>query len=181
MPRVLCLLLVLALAACSAAADAPRLDIAAARLERRGDGLWLVADCRWQPSAAMLDGLDHGVALTLDVDVAARAPGWLGAWRPTTARRHRLELRYFPLTRQYQWRDVARGPLRSFAVRSAALSSLERLELPLDIPARDTATRWTLRVGLDTEALPGALRLPALVRPEWRQPPAVLRWTGRAG
>jgi len=169
------------LAACGRAQDAPRLSIAAAHVERRSDALWLVADCRWEPSAAMLEGLDHGIALTLDMKVSARDASPLGWVNPRAASEHRRELRYFPLTRQYQWRDTARGSLRSYALRSAALSALERLELPLpaDFPA--DAPQLDLRIRLDTDALPGALHVPALVQTAWRQRPVDFVWRGRPG
>jgi hypothetical protein len=174
-------LALLGLAACGRAEDAPRLSIASAHVEPRGDALWLVADCRWEPSAAMLEGLDHGIALTLDVKVSARNASSLGWISPLATSQHHLELRYFPLTRQYQWRDPARGGLRSYALRSTALSALERLELPLpsDFPA--DAPQLGLRIRLDTDALPGALHVPALVQTAWRQRPADFVWTGRPG
>ena len=170
-----------ALGACARGEDAPQLRIDAARLEHRADGPWLVANVNWTPSAEMLEGLDHGIALTLDVDVAALSSVPLAWLHPQARSTHRLELSYSPLTRQYQWRGLARGGLRSYALRSAALSALERMEVPLqkDFPA--DAPQLLLEVDLDTDALPGALRLPALVRGPWRQPSARFAWPGQAG
>jgi hypothetical protein len=129
----------------------------------------------------MLEGLDHGIALTLEVRVSAQGTPHLGWARTQAESTHRLELRYFPLTRQYQWRDAQRGSVRSYALRSAALSALERMEVPLGADFPTDAAQFTLRVDLDTAALPGALRLPALVRTEWRQGAAEYTWPGRAG
>lgn len=129
----------------------------------------------------MLDALDHGIALTLRLRLAAEGSGWLGWHVIVDARERRVELRYFPLTRQYQWRDLDGGSVRSFDVRASALAALERLELPLPIWYDTGAVRYRLVIELDTDALPGALRLPALVREAWRQPRAELTWPARAG
>lgn len=174
-------LLAAVVAGCGTRASAPRLDIAAARIERRGDGVWLSAGCTWRPSAAMLDALDHGIALTLRLRLVAEAPARLGWHADIHASERRVELRYFPLTRQYQWRDLDQGTLRSFDVRASALAAIERLELPLPGWSDVGAERYRLAVDLDTDALPGALRLPALVREGWRQSRAELTWPARAG
>lgn len=158
----------------------PQLEIAAARVEQRVDGVWLVADCAWRPSATMLDALDHGIALTLKLRVIAEASPRFGWHAGLGVSERRIELRYFPLTRQYQWRDLDRGTLRSFDVRASAFAALEKLEFPLTDWNDADAARYRLVVELDTDALPGALRLPALVRGDWRQPRAERTWPVRA-
>jgi len=172
-PRLLLVLAMLLLGACGKAADAPRLRIAGAQFEQRGDGRWLVADCRWQPSEAMIEALEHGIALTLAVRVETPSVHWYA--RPARTSEQHVELRYFPLTRTYQWRHREDGSVRSYAVRSSALSALERLELPLgaDFGVED---RGALRIALDTAALPGALQLPTLLQSQWRQPRASFTW-----
>lgn len=179
MLRSALILAALLLSACGNGEDAPHLRIAAAQFEQRGDGRWLVADCRWEPSDAMIEALEHGIALTLAVQVETPAAHWYGGG--ARASEQHMELRYFPLTRTYQWRHREGGSVRSYAVRSSALSALERLELPLgnDFGSDD---RGALRVALDTTALPGALQLPTLLQREWRQPRAHFIWPaqGRA-
>jgi hypothetical protein len=167
----------LALAACAATATAPL------RIRDAGvsDGV-LAARLAWQPSAEVLDALDNGILLDFVVDLRALGPSRLG-WRSTLAqtRRH-IELRYFPLSRRYQLRDLDRGETRSFAARSLLLAALEdlRLRLPDDWPAQ--ASAYALSVALDRDRLPGALRLPALLRADWRVNSGEYRWqTSGAG
>lgn len=153
------------LAACSTASDDARLRIRSADI---GQGV-LTARLQWQPSGAVLDALEHGIALDFVVDVRAYATRRFG-WNSTLARaRRHLELRYFPLSRRYQLRDVDGGETRTYAARSLLLAALEdlRLTLPDDWPAANAAG-YTLRIDLDPERLPGALRLPALLRAGWR-------------
>ena len=123
----------------------------------------LGVDCRL--SGPMQDALDHGIPLTLRIDVRA------GRWPSTraVATRH-VELRYFPLSRRYQLRETEADDVRSFATPSylvAALDSL-RISLPLAFATLPAATPLHVSVALDPTRLPGALRLPALFEPAWR-------------
>lgn len=178
-PRSLLLvpLLTLALQGCAPAESSLSLD--QARVDQRGGVNVLVVECDWRPSAAMLDALDHGIPLTLELDLTRERPGLLG-WQVQQRELHRLELRYFPLSRNYQLRDLDRATMRSFGVRAAALAALSRMELPLaQASMRAVAPeRQRLRILLDSTALPGALRLPALVDPAWRQDKVERTWPG---
>lgn len=170
-------LLALLLQACAAGESTLRLD--AARIDQRGSLTLLVLECDWRPSATMLDALDHGIPLTLDLELARESRGVVG-WRIQQQERHRLELRYFPLSRNYQLRDLDRNTVRSFGVRAAALAALSRIELPLSHASirAGAQERQRLRIELDSAALPGALRLPALVDAQWRQAAVERTWPG---
>lgn len=174
---VAALLLALTLAACTPAAS--RLDLAAARIDHRGGAELLAIECDWKPSAEMLDALDHGIPLTLSLTLSRQQRGLFG-WRTLASEQHRLELRYFPLTRNYQLRDLQRDNVRSFGVRAAALAAFSRLELPLQQPGLRAADgeRQHLRIDFDGAALPGALRLPALIAAAWRQDSVETTWPG---
>ncbi|MEP6940153.1 MAG: DUF4390 domain-containing protein [Rudaea sp.] len=136
------------------------------------------AQLDWRPSALMLDALDHGIALDFEVVLEARGAARFG-WPVLVDRLtwHR-ELRYFPLTRQYQLRDPDQDPARDTDTRNyparalliAAMSDL-RLGLPADWPAdanRVVVQSYSLRIDLQRDNLPGALRLPALIDADWR-------------
>jgi hypothetical protein len=168
-----------ALAACGNSANDAQLRISGATV-RQGV---LSARLQWQPSDAVLDALDHGIVLDFVVDLRAYAPPRLG-WRDTLAHIERhIELRFFPLSRRYQLRDLDRGETRSYAARALLMAALEdlRLELPDDW-TQATAGSYALSVDLDRERLPGALRLPALLRPEWRLSSGNYSWqTSDAG
>ncbi|HEV7489989.1 MAG TPA: DUF4390 domain-containing protein [Rhodanobacteraceae bacterium] len=174
-------LVVCALVGCGALAQPGTLAIRSVRLAGTSDApmLELGLDCRL--SGPMQDALDHGIPLTLKVRVDA------GRWRflPSSARsEQRIELRYFPLSRRYQMRDLdAPADVRSFATPGYLLAGLNSLRLPL--PAafatlpRDASAH--VQAGLETAVLPGALRLPALFEPAWQLSATEYTWQPAAG
>ena len=153
----------LVLAAC-AVTPPPALLVRSAGV---ADGV-LNAHLQWLPDASVLAALDNGIALDFTVTLRAQGATALG-WHPTLAswQRH-LELRYYPLSRQYQWRDLDRGETRSYAARALLIAALEDLRLPMPDFNSAGAQRFVLDIALDRNALPGALRLPALLRPAWQ-------------
>lgn len=174
----------LLLGACARApGEAPELALTAARVEPHGATASLWIECDWRPSPVMLEALDHGIALGLRLRLDRERPGVVG-WRVADRVERHLELRYFPLTRRYQLRDLEQGSVRSYGVRAAALAALGRLELPLAAAtiAAGADERQRLRIDFDASTLPGALRLPALAQRQWRQATAERTWPGsRAG
>ena len=92
------------------------------------------------------------------------------------------ELRYFPLTRQYQLRDPDGAETRSYAARASLIAAITdlRLDLPVNwsAPALQggTAQRYSLRIELERDNLPGALRLPALIDASWRLSTGSYTW-----
>ena len=143
------------------------LVIRSARVSGPSDAplLELGLDCRL--SGPMQDALDHGIPLTLAVRVDAGRSRFL----PSEARsEQRVELRYFPLSRRYQLRDLdATGDVRSFATPGYLLAGLNSLRLPLPAAFAALPHGASVRIGaaLETGALPGALRLPSLFEPAW--------------
>jgi hypothetical protein len=172
-----------ALAGCGALAQQQpgTLTIRAARIAGTSDApmLELALDCRL--SGPMQDALDHGIPLTLDIHVDARR------WRMLPADAHseqRIELRYFPLSRRYQLRDLdAAADVRSFATPGYLLAGLNSLRLPLPAQFATLPRGTPVRVGagLENAALPGALRLPALFEPAWQLSAAEYTWQPAAG
>jgi hypothetical protein len=135
----------------------------------------------WQPDARVLDALDHGIALSFAVRLRATAPCVFG-WPRTLAERVRhVQLRYYPLVRQYQLRDLDAGSTRSYASRAQALVALGDLRLPLPEWNARGANRFDLRIALERDALPGALRLPALLTAAWRVDSGEYAWRAAAG
>ena len=153
------------LAACGAD---PRAEskITAATLDRATPTLDADVDLRF--SRAMLDALDRGIPLTLELRVDA---GDLEA-------RRALQLRYLPLARRYALRDVASGDERTYARRTQLLAALDhwRVYLPPEWRALEPGAAVVARVSLDHDTLPGALRMPALIRPEWQLSTAEFTW-----
>ena len=179
---VACLLACL-LVGCGALAqqEPGSLSVRAAHMAGTADApvLELALDCRL--SGPMQDALDHGIPLTFRVRVDA------ARWRflPSDARaEQRIELRYFPLSRRYQLRDLDAGAdVRSFATPAYLLAGLNSLRLPLPAKFTTLPRGATVRVdaALETGALPGALRLPALFEPAWQLSSAEYAWQPAAG
>lgn len=170
-------LIALALQACAPGESV--VTLGDAHVDQRGGGALLVVECDWKPSSEMLDALDHGIPLTLRFELTRESRGLFG-WSTQQREQHRLELRFFPLSRNYQLRDLDRATVRSFGVRAAAIAAFSRMELPLSTASiRAVAPeRQRLRIVLDSDALPGALRLPALVDRDWRQSVVERTWPG---
>lgn len=172
----LSILFTIALAACARAPGALTLRSASV------DAGVLSARLDWQPGAHVLAALDNGIALDFLVRVRAEGEARFGVLRRTLASSERhVELRYFPLSRQYQWRDLDRGETRSYAARAMLLAALEDLRLPLAGFDAQGARRFTLDIALDRSTLPGALRVPALLAPEWRITSGEYSWPAPAG
>ncbi|HZP64829.1 MAG TPA: DUF4390 domain-containing protein [Rudaea sp.] len=167
-----------AAAAIVAACARPAATALSVRGAALGGGV-LSARLEWQPDSSVLGALDHGIPLDFVVRVKAEGASVLG-WRPTLAAvERRIELRYYPLSRQYQWRDLDRGETRSYSARTLLIAALEDLRLPMDIAAPG-AQRYTIEIDLDRNALPGALRIPALLRSAWRISSGTFAWPAPA-
>ena len=143
-----------------------------------GDGLRVLsARVEWQASEVVLDALDHGIVLDFAVELRALGPSRFG-WQPTVARMARhIELRYFPLSSRYQLRDLDRGETRRYAARRLLIDALEdlRLNLPAGWAPAD-ANSYSLQIALDRDRLPGAMRLPTLLKSEWHLSSADYSW-----
>jgi uncharacterized protein DUF4390 len=169
------------IAGCSALAQQQpgSLTIRTARIAGTADApvLELGLDCRL--SGPMQDALDHGIPLTIKVSVDA------GRWRFSSPRsEQRIELRYFPLSRRYQMRDLdATADVRTFATPGYLFAGLNSLRLPLPTTFASLPRGTSLRAGaaLETAALPGALRLPAQFEPAWQLSAAEYTWQPAAG
>ena len=177
------LVLACAVAGCGAlAAQQPgTLVIRNARVAGTADAPMLEVGIDCKLSGPMQDALDHGIPLTFRIRVDA------SRWRllPSDARaEQRIELRYFPLSRRYQVRDLdAPVDVRSFATPGYLLASLTAMRLPLPAGFATLEHDAAVRVGveLETSSLPGALRLPALFEPAWQLSSAEYTWQAGAG
>ena len=153
------------------------LQVREAQLVSGADGMRLEVnlDCRF--NGPINDALEHGIPITLGIRLRAQGD------RVTLEDQRQVELRYFPLTRRYQLRDTGSDSVRSFAASgylTDALAAL-RLALPPTFAGLPDGTRLRLDVELDHSALPGALRLPAMLEPAWRLSAPEFAWTVAAG
>jgi hypothetical protein len=181
--RLLVVALACVVAGCGAlAAQQPgALEIRSARVAGTSDApmLELALDCRL--SGPMQDALDHGIPLTFRVRIDASTSRFAAS---SAHSEQRLELRYFPLSRRYQLRDLdASADVRTFATPGYLFAGLNSLRLPLPASFATLPRGTTVRIGadLDTAALPGALRLPAVFEPAWQLSSAEYAWHPAAG
>jgi Domain of unknown function (DUF4390) len=171
-------LMLLLLAACAPPQDTATFAVRTASI----DHAVLAAQLDWQPNEVLLDALDHGIALDFSITLKAQAPTVFG-WQRTLAQTHwHRELRYFLLTRQYQLRDLDQLPgagvqTRSYPARASLIAAITdlRLSLPAAWPV-DGVQRYSLRIDLERDNLPGALRLPALIDADWRLSTGSYTW-----
>lgn len=138
--------------------------------------LVLRLDCRL--SGPMRDALDHGIPITLRVTLDGEGPAQAHDIRARAVRS--VELRYFPLSRRYQLRELDGGGVRSFTAPAALIDALAglRLELPDDFDDLPPGSEYRVDVAVDRSALPGALRLPAAIEPAWWLAAPTFRWNG---
>jgi uncharacterized protein DUF4390 len=157
------LLGVLALAGCSVAAQQPgTLAIRAVQVHAAAAGSVLDLALDTRLSGPMQDALEHGIPITLRIDVEA------GRWPHAQSASRRIELRYFPLSQRYQLRREGSDEVRSFAAPAYLLAALGALRIELPAGFAQAGAPIAVGVGVDHAALPGALRLPALFEPAWQ-------------
>jgi hypothetical protein len=146
-------------------------DIRSAMTDLRGGVYYLDASIDLSLSADAREALRSGVPLTIRLDVALehRRRFWWDGEDATLRQRYQLE--YHALTERYVVSNVNSGDQMSFATLPSALDSLGRIEgLPLiDAALVDAQRRYgvRLRIYLDSESLPGPLRLLAFWRRDW--------------
>lgn len=160
--------LMMALILLTGCADTPeRARITDARTLPGIDGLHLELTQEIELSQAMRDALDHGIALRL-------------LYRIDACGHHRqraLWLRHAPLNRQYEMQREGDIEVRGFARLPALAAALDRVRLPLDLPA-DASCDGRVDVRLDLAALPTPLRFPAFFEPEqWQLASPSFAWT----
>ena len=140
----------------------------------------LLAQIAWQPDSNLLDALDHGIPLDFIVTLKAQKHALFGLHREIAEQRRHIQLRYYPLSRYYQFRDLDFDQTRSFPARAAALEALENIRIPLSSWNAQTADRYQLDVAIDRAALPGVLRVSSLVRPAWWLDSGAFTWPATA-
>ncbi|MEO7917082.1 MAG: DUF4390 domain-containing protein [Dokdonella sp.] len=170
--------LVLALlAGCAGKADeGNQLTVRRASITPTIDGPVLELSLDARLGETLQDALDHGIPLTFVIQLRSEDAA-LQATR-------RVEMRYFPLSRRYVLRDRDRSDILRSAIAPAYLvDALGALRISLDRQFKtfpDNA-HWHLDVRLERNALPGALRLPALLTRAWHLRTEEFEWTAGAG
>lgn len=172
---------ILLLAACSTERSGDwGIDLIEPELIRTDEGLQVLAGIEIEPSPAMLEALDRGVAVTLAIQTRA-TPGRL--WIPgfDRLRKHRLEISYLPLSRHYRLEYLRDGSHWTYPRLSMLIEDLRQRQ-PWSVKVDDEEfadVEWRVqaRAELDRSRLPSPMRLPAWLDPQWRLRTAWQEWS----
>jgi Domain of unknown function (DUF4390) len=154
--------------------------IRSATAELSGSVYFLTARIEYRLSSDARAALEAGLPLTirLEIEILNRRPLWVDTEVASLTQLFRLE--YHALTQLYIVRNLNRGDQRSWATLSGALDSLGRVEkLPvIDATLLEADRSYDIRIRalLDTEQLPGPLRLLAFWRRDWSLGSEWYRW-----
>jgi hypothetical protein len=170
----------LAAGGASAQDDPGHFEVRSASVELAANVYYLNARIEYRLSTDARGALESGVplAIRLEIELLNRRPMWMDTEAASLTQLYELE--YHALTERYIVRNLNSGDQDSFATLFAALNFLGRIDrLPiLDVPLVDPERTYDIRIRalLDTEQLPGPLRLLAFWRRDWSLGSEWYRW-----
>lgn len=147
-------------------ARASSLQIESAQIVPKGP-LWEITPAlRWQVDAPVIEAIHSGVALRFQIK--ARLLQTRPWWPDTILAQHNqaVEVRYFSLSKQYLLKNLANGQQRGFLQLTNLWHHMDKLA-SMQLPQQAGADVVSLRVRLDTGALPAAMQLPVLLDRAW--------------
>lgn len=166
---------------CFAQDDDPgHFEVRSANVELLGNVYFLSARIDYRLSTDARSAVESGLPVTLRVEIQVlnRRPIWMDTEAWSLEQLYQLE--YHALTERYIARNLNGGDQASFATLFAALNFLGRIDkLPvIDSALIDPDRRYDFRIRavLDTEQLPGPLRLLAFWRRDWSLGSEWYRW-----
>jgi hypothetical protein len=156
----------LALAGCSRPAEGGLFVID--RVETHWANGRLEGNCKLglRLSPAARDALQHGVPLTVELELILRNTSDQTRVGTETGR---YEIRYLPLSEHYQVSGLGEGHAGTFPRLRHALAELSDLDFSIDTGALPAGEYELLARGrLDHASMPPPMRLPALFDPGWK-------------
>ncbi len=132
----------------------------------------LDANVAYEFGEQVLDALDSGVSITLEVEIELQQPREL-LWNETVYSLHqRYQINYHALSDQYLVTNLTTQVSTSFPTRYAALQALGQVrDLPLiDLNLLQAGQEYLarLRAGIVITELPAPLKLWAFLQSDWR-------------
>jgi hypothetical protein len=169
--RWLWLMLLLTLAPGSALAE--NFIITGVHIRLKDNVYLLNANIDYRLTPDVLDALNNGVPITLQVDIEIqRKRSWWWFDADMANLQQRYQLQYHALSHQYLLSNINSGAFYSFHTLDSALDALGNLH---DFPLLDKQLvqpgekyEVLLHAKLDIEALPSPLRPLAYITPAWR-------------
>jgi hypothetical protein len=160
------LALVLALGGCADPDTGGRFTIDRLEAHWAAGRLDIACEQQLQLSAEARDALQHGVPLTIELELILR--GATTQARVSTETR-RYEIRYLPLSEHYRVTGIGANNVATFPRLRHALAELSRLELSFETGALPAGDYEVLaRSRLDQRRMPPPMRLPALFDRSWK-------------
>ncbi|HEY5566388.1 MAG TPA: DUF4390 domain-containing protein [Gammaproteobacteria bacterium] len=160
--------------------DPGHFEVRSGSVELAANVYFLSARLEYRLSTDARGALESGLPLTirLEIELLNRRPMWMDTEVASLTQLYQLE--YHALTERYIVRNVNSGDQDSFATLFAALNFLGRVDrLPIiDAALLDPERTYDIRIRalLDTEQLPGPLRLLAFWRRDWSLGSEWYRW-----
>lgn len=156
----------LLLAACSGQEEKPRFEIDVLDASWTSGHIDIRCEQRLQLSEEARDALEHGVPLTIEIEVILRDMATRTRVDEVTGR---YELRYLPLSEHYRVSALGTTEIANFPRLRHALAKLSLLELSMEVGTLpggeyEVLARSRLRHG----DMPPPMRLPALFDPDWQ-------------
>ena len=136
------------------------------------DGIYeLDTDIDYRFNGTVLEALEHGVPLTLEVHIRVRRKdSWFWEKDVMDLRQYRV-LRFHALTGLYEVLDLDQEKSQSFVTRDAAISYLGEILMSSVVDKKEFKAGekylLELRTQLDIESLPLTLRPQAYLDPNW--------------
>jgi len=168
------LVFILALTACSGQDSAGRFELSQVDADWQNGRLDVRFEQRLKLSEEARNALDHGVPLTVEVELILRDSSSQTRVGSTVGN---YEIRYLPLSEHYQVASLEEGMVKTFPRLRHVLAELARLELSVEtgaIPAGDY--ELLARSHLDHNRMPPPMRLPALFSSEWNHDSTWTAW-----
>lgn len=156
-----------------------RLELISPVLQWQDDVLGIVTGIEFQPSQAVLEALNHGVAVTLVVATRIHPVHGVLASADQT-RNHRFEIRYLPLIEHYQLTELKTDTSVSYPRLRLLMAALaEPRFLDTHLERGDISDRpWHVqaRADIDRERLPAPMQLSVFSDSAWQGAQDWVNW-----
>lgn len=127
-----------------------------------------------QFSREAAEALEHGVPLTISIDLELRDAANLTL---LASHEHQYTIRFRPLSQHFELSGPGDEPPRTFPRLRHALAELAELRLRLDTGALAPGSyEFRSRTRLDNHSLPAPMRLPVMMSAQWRHDSGWSTW-----
>ncbi len=151
-----------------AVSQAGEINVLAIEQRWQSNQLYITPKFDIKSSDEIDEAIDNGIVLTLIIKVhfSKARTFWFDENKHQI--HHLYQIRYFSLSGQYQLHNTTTDERHSFVLLNDLWNHLANdLRFVTDIPSISTADLISVRLRLDSGALPSALQIPVLLSTEW--------------